>query len=155
MGKARDVLEALTRASIYEEPDDQLAWQLAYVDNPGLVTLDYHTDLVSNMWLACDDVALRPYPGNTDGLHSTAAPGASPKMRPFNKVTDVFPSVLHFNGQSTGQCDMDGYQRTAWWDQAKTPQAAARMRQREDEFELWTVSRSLYLSRTPFRDLCQ
>jgi hypothetical protein len=160
MGRARDLLEALTRAAIYEERDDQLAWELVYVDNPGMVTLDYHADLVANMYLSCDDLALRPYAGaafeevgknESDEAKRTKAKA---KTRPYNKVTDVFPSVMHFNGRSTGECGITEYQRTAWWDQADSTEERARQRGRELDFQLWSVSRTLYLSRLPFPTIC-
>jgi hypothetical protein len=160
MGRARDLLEALTRAAIYEERDDQLAWELVYVDNPGMVALDYHADLVANMYLSCDDLALRPYAGaafeevGKNESEEGERTKAKAKTRPYNKVTDVFPSVLHFNGRSTGQCGITEYQRTAWWDQADSTEERARQRGRELDFKLWSVSRTLYLSRLPFPNIC-
>lgn len=160
MGRAGDLSAALTRAEVYDIYDDQLAWQLSQLDNPGTVQLDSYTDMVNNMYLSCDEVSLREY--RSSGTEAVSE-GGFVKMRPFNSVTKTYPAILHFNGASTGECSMDFYQRTAWWwngaynDKIPQDRRKAELQKRnkkEAEFEIFLLTPSLRLTRTRFTDIC-
>jgi len=127
MGCAGDLLQVLNLAIELSqrtgETDDQKLMQLVYLDNPDLTTLDYYSELVTNMFKA--KVTFERF-----NSHNT--------LRPWTWGSSIFSPILHFNGDKSR---LEDFRKMAWWDQKNSEEAKEQQIKEEKMFVLKLDSR--------------
>jgi len=121
MGRAEDVLQVLNLAIKLSqdtgEGDDQKLMQLVHLDNQGLITLDYYSELVTNMYQA--NVTLEQFDPHT--------------LRPWTWGSSIFSPILHFNGDKSR---LEYFRKMAWWDQKNSEEEKEQQIKKENMFIL-------------------